>query len=132
VRFEVCDVTRGIPGTYDLITSFDVVHDMPRPRPALQEIRLALKPGGTYFVLEFNFFGDLQQNLDHPMGIGAFGYSASTNYRMTQALAVGGEGTGTYMGEEKMREMAREAGFSHVRRLDFPANPFNIFYEIRV
>jgi len=108
------------------------VHDMPFPRPALSEVKGALKPGGTYFVLEFNFFGDLQQNIDHPLGIGAFGYSASCNYCMTQALAVGGEGTGTCMGEEKMRELATEAGFSQFRRLDFPQNPFNLFYEIRI
>jgi SAM-dependent methyltransferase len=132
VRYELCDATQGLPGTYDLITSFDVVHDMPRPRPALSAIRRALKPDGTYFVLEFNFSGDLQQNIDHPMGIGAFGYSASTNYCMTQALAVGGEGTGTCMGEERARELATEAGFGHFRRLDFPSNPFNLFYEIRI
>jgi 2-polyprenyl-3-methyl-5-hydroxy-6-metoxy-1,4-benzoquinol methylase len=132
LRFEVCDVTQGIPGQYDLITTFDVVHDMPRPRPALKEIKRALNPGGTYFVLEFNFYGELQANIDHPLGIGAFGYSASTNYCMTQALAVGGEGTGTCMGEEKMRELADEAGFGQFRRMDFANNPFNIFYEIRV
>lgn len=132
VRYEICDVTKGIPGTYDLITTFDVVHDMPQPRPALHAIKSALNPGGTYFVLEFNFSGDLQHNIDHPLGIGAFGYSASTNYCMTQALAVGGEGTGTCMGEDKMREFAKEAGFTHFRRLDFPNNPFNIFYELRV
>jgi SAM-dependent methyltransferase len=132
VRYEVCDVTKGIPGQYDLITTFDVVHDMPRPRPALKEIRQSLAPGGTYFVLEFNFSGDLQENINHPMGIGAFGYSASTNYCMTQALAAGGEGTGTCMGEAKAHELATEAGFSHFRRLDFPQNPFNLFYEIRV
>ena len=131
VRFEVHDVTTGIPGTYDLITTFDVVHDMPRPRPALQEIRQALKPDGTYFVLEFNFSGDLQANIDHPLGIGAFGYSASTNYCMTQALAVGGEGTGTCMGEEKAHALATEAGFTQFRRIDFPNNPFNLYYEIR-
>jgi 2-polyprenyl-3-methyl-5-hydroxy-6-metoxy-1,4-benzoquinol methylase len=131
VQFEIRDVTQGIPGSYDLITTFDVVHDMPRPRPALKAIKQALKPDGTYFVLEFNFYGDLQRNIDHPLGIGGFGYSVSTNYCMTQALAVGGEGTGTCMGEEKMRELATEAGFTQFRRLDFPANPFNIFYEIR-
>lgn len=132
VRFEMCDVVHNIPGLFDLITTFDVVHDMPRPRPALKSIKEALKPGGTYFVLEFNFSGDLQKNIDHPMGIGAFGYSASMNYCMTQALAVGGEGTGTCMGEEKARELAREAGFGQFRRIDFPRNPFNLFYEIRV
>jgi len=132
VRFEVCDVTGGIPGTYDLITTFDVVHDMPHPRAALPAIKGALKPGGTYFVLEFLFYGDVQQNIAHPLGLGAFGYSVSTNYCMTQALAVGGEGTGICMGEGKMRDLAVEAGFGQFRRLDFPQNPFNIFYEIRI
>jgi 2-polyprenyl-3-methyl-5-hydroxy-6-metoxy-1,4-benzoquinol methylase len=131
VRYEVCDVTQGIPGQYDLVTTFDVVHDMPKPRPAMKEIKAALKPDGTYFVVEINLFGDLQENIDHPLGIGAFGYSASVNYCMTQALAVGGEGTGTCMGETRMREFAQEGAFTRFRRLDFPQNPFNIFYEIR-
>ena len=131
LRYEVYDAAEGIPGSYDLITTFDVVHDMPRPRPALKQIRNALKSDGTYFVLEFKFWSDLQKNIDHPMGIGAFGYSVSTNYCMTQALAVGGEGTGTCMGEDKMRELASEAGFTHFQTLDFPGNPFNLFYEIR-
>lgn len=131
LRYEVCDVTQGIPGTFDLITTFDVVHDMPRPRPAMRAIKQALKPDGTYFVLEFNFSGDVQENIDHPFGIGAFGYSASIGYCMTTALAVGGEGTGTCMGDVKMREFATEGGLTRFRRLDFPTNPFNIFYEIR-
>jgi len=131
LRYEVYDASQGIPSTYDLITTFDVVHDMPRPRPALRQIKAALKPGGTYFVLEFNFWTDLQKNIDHPLGIGAFGYSASVNYCMTQALAAGGEGTGTCMGEDKMRELAAEAGFTRFRRIDFPANPFNLFYELQ-
>jgi len=131
LHFEVCDVAAGIPGTYDLITTFDVVHDMARPRMALQAIKRALKPEGTYFALEFNFSGDVQENIDHPFGLGAYGYAVSVNYCMTQSLAAGGEGIGTCMGEAKMRELATEAGFTHVRRLDIPTNPFNIFYEIR-
>ncbi len=131
VRYEVCDVTKGIPDTFDLITTFDVVHDMPFPRPALKEIRRALNPGGTYFVQEINFSGDLQENIDHPLGVGAFGYAASVNYCMTQALAVGGEGTGTCMGLQKIREMATEAGFTHFRQIEIPNNPFGLFYEMR-
>ena len=97
----------------------------------LREIRKALPPDGTYFVLEFNFSGDLQATSAHPLGLGASGSSASTNDCLTQVSPVRGEGTGTCMGEEKARELAAEAGFTHFRRLDLPQNPFNLFYEIR-
>ncbi len=129
LRFEVLDASAGIPGSFDLITCFDVVHDMPHPRPALRQIRAALAPGGSFFVMEFNLADDLQGNIDHPLGLGVFGYAASVNYCMTSALAVGGEGTGTVMGEKRIRAFASEAGFAQVRRLDFPTNPFCIFFE---
>jgi 2-polyprenyl-3-methyl-5-hydroxy-6-metoxy-1,4-benzoquinol methylase len=131
IRFEVLDVGEGIPGRYDLITCFDVVHDMPHPRQALRAIRQALTPGGSFFVLEFNFSDDLQENIDHPFGIGAFGYAASCNYCMTTSLAAGGEGTGTCMGERRLRQFAADAGFGEVRLLDFPHNPFNLIFELK-
>jgi SAM-dependent methyltransferase len=131
VRFEVLDAARGIPGAFDLITCFDVVHDMPRPIEALRAIRAALTPGGSFFVLEFNLSDDLQENIDHPFGMGAFGYAASVNYCMTTALAAGGVGTGTAMGERRFRAFAAEAGFGDVRRIDFPANPLNLFFEVK-
>jgi 2-polyprenyl-3-methyl-5-hydroxy-6-metoxy-1,4-benzoquinol methylase len=131
IRFEVLDASEGIPGAYDLITCFDVVHDMPFPRQALPQIRAALAPGGSFFVLEFNFSDELRANIDHPFGLGSFGYGASVNYCMTTALAVGGEGTGTCMGERRLRAFAAEAGFSEVRRLDFPQNPLNLIFEIK-
>lgn len=131
VRFEIREAERGLPGSYDLITCFDVVHDMPQPVEALRAIRQALAPGGSLFVLEFNFSSDLADNIDHPFGIGAFGYAASVNYCMTTALAAGGVGTGTCMGERVFREYAEAAGFREVRRIDFPANPLNIFFEAR-
>ena len=131
IRFEVLDAAEGIPGSYDLITCFDVVHDMPFPQRALPQVRAALAPGGSFFVLEFNFSDELQANIDHPFGLGAWGYAASVNYCMTTALAVGGEGTGTCMGERRLRAFATEAGFSEVRRLDFPQNPLNLIFELK-
>jgi 2-polyprenyl-3-methyl-5-hydroxy-6-metoxy-1,4-benzoquinol methylase len=131
VRFEVLDAAAGIPGAYDLITCFDVVHDMPHPVAGLRGIRQALAPGGSLFVLEFNLSGDLRENIDHPFGIGAFGYQASVNYCMTTALAAGGVGTGTCMGERRFREFAAAAGFAEVVRHDFPNNPLNLFFEAR-
>lgn len=131
VRFEVLDASSGIPGRWDLVTCFDVVHDMPHPVEGLRAIRAALAPGGSLFALEFNLSSDLQENIDHPLGIGSFGYSASINYCMTTALAAGGVGTGTCMGERVFREYAAAAGFSEVIRHDFPANPLNLFFEAR-
>lgn len=131
VQFDVLDAAAGISGTYDLITCFDVVHDLPKPIETLRAIWQSLAPGGCLFVLEFNLSSDLQENIDHPLGMGAFGYGASVNYCMTTSLAVGGVGTGTCLGERHFREMAAEAGFSSVTRHDFPTNPFNLFFEVR-
>jgi hypothetical protein len=80
--------------------------------------------------MEFNFSSDLGENIQHPMGLGAFGYSASVNYCLTTALAMGGVGTGTCMGERVFREYAAAAGYTHVRRHDFPASPLNLFFEV--
>jgi hypothetical protein len=35
-------------------------------------------------------------------------------------------------GEERLREIAPAAGFGKVQRLDFPNNPFNIFYTLQI
>ncbi len=131
VRFDVHDAAEGLPGSYDLVTCFDVVHDLPRPGSTLRAIRRSLNPGGALFVLEFNLSSDLQENIDHPLGMGAFGYAASVNYCMTTALAADGVGTGTCLGERRFREMAEQAGFTSVTRHDFPTNPFNLFFEVR-
>lgn len=131
VQFDVHDAADGLPGTYDLVTCFDVVHDLPQPVETMRAIRNALKPGGSLFVLEFNLSSDLQENIEHPLGMGAFGYAASVNYCMTTALAAGGVGTGTCLGENRFRDLAAEAGFSSVQRHDFPTNPFNLFFEAK-
>jgi hypothetical protein len=73
----------------------------------------------------------VQENIDHPFGIGAFGYGASVNYCMTTALAVGREGAGTCMGERRLRQFAAQADFSEMLLLDFPQNPFNLNVEIK-
>ena len=44
----------GLPEEYDIITTFDVVHDITNPRRALHAIRQAIQPNGTYLMLELN------------------------------------------------------------------------------
>jgi SAM-dependent methyltransferase len=128
VRYEVRDVVKGLPEQYDLITTFDVVHDMVDPVGALRAIRAALKPGGVYLMGEFRFASDLAGNLNHPMGV--FGYSASTLYCMTTSLSQNGAGIGAVMGEKKARELVEQAGFTQFKVLPID-NPIQVLYEIR-
>jgi 2-polyprenyl-3-methyl-5-hydroxy-6-metoxy-1,4-benzoquinol methylase len=127
VRFESRDVSAGLPALYDVITTFDVVHDAVNPRGLLRAIRNALRPGGRYVCLEINSSDKLEENIGV---LGAFFYSVSVLYCMTSSLAHHGEGLGTTgIPESKMRELCAEAGFSNVRRVPME-NPFNILYEV--
>ena len=127
VRFEPLDVSAGLPEQFDVITTFDVVHDAVNPRGLLQAIRNGLQPGGRYVCLEINSSDKLEENIGL---LGAFFYSVSVLYCMTSSLAHHGEGLGTAgIPESKMRELCAEAGFSNVRRVPME-NPFNILYEV--
>lgn len=131
VKYELLDVVDGIPGgEYDLISAFDVIHDMVDPVGALTSIRKALAPNGAMLWTEFNVSGDLAENLKNPLNLGKFTYSASTLYCMTTSLAEGGVGIGTCMGAVKAEQLAREAGFGRFRRLPIE-DPFTIIYEAR-
>jgi 2-polyprenyl-3-methyl-5-hydroxy-6-metoxy-1,4-benzoquinol methylase len=127
VRFEYLDVSTGLPEQYDVITTFDVVHDAFNPRGLLRSIRNGLREEGRYVCLEINSSDKLEENLGL---LGAFFYSCSVLYCMTTSLAHHGEGLGTTgVTESKMRELCAEAGFNQVRRVPME-NPFNILYEV--
>jgi SAM-dependent methyltransferase len=128
VSFRALDVVQGLPEQYDLITTFDVVHDMANPRGALKAIRRALKADGTYLCLEINCADNPEENAGP---IAALFYGASVLYCMTSSLSAGGEGLGTMgLPQAKIRELCVEAGFGPVRRLPLE-NPFNTLYEIK-
>ena len=128
VSFKQLDVVSGFPEQYDLITTFDVLHDMADPKGALRSIREAMKPEGTYLLLEINSSDKLEGNLGP---IGALFYSVSVLYCMTSSLAQEGAALGTCgLPEVKVKEFCEEAGFSNVNRLPVE-NPFNILYEVK-
>jgi SAM-dependent methyltransferase len=128
VGFEQADVAKGLPAQFDVITTFDVVHDAADPQALVAAIRKALLPGGIYLCLDINCSDRLDQ-MAGPMG--TMFHGASLMYCMTTSLAVGGAGLGTCgLHEKKLDELARAAGFSSVRRLPID-NPFNNLYEVR-
>jgi SAM-dependent methyltransferase len=127
VRLELLDAADGLPERYDLISTFDVVHDAIDPVGLLRAIRRALEPDGTYLMLEMRCADDPAQN------VGPFGtllYGISVLYCMTTSLAHGGAGLGTCgCPPEKVHELCDQAGFSSVRELEIE-NPFDVLYEI--
>ena len=113
VRFEKRDAARlGETARYDLITTFDSVHDQAGPDLVLAGIAQALRPAGVYLCVDIAASSKLSDNLDHPLG--PFMYTVSCMHCMTVSLAVGGMGLGTMWGEQKAREMLRDAGFSSI------------------
>ena len=43
-----------VPGSYDVITTFDVIHDAVDPAGILRAIRAALRPAGRYVCVDIN------------------------------------------------------------------------------
>jgi SAM-dependent methyltransferase len=129
VSFELLDVSEGLPESYDLVTTFDVIHDSVDPRGLLKAIREGTKEGGSYLMLEIN---SADRHEDNQGPLAALFYGFSVFYCMTTSLAHGGEGLGTCgMPEAKVRELCTEAGFGTVERAPVEENPFNVLYEAR-
>jgi SAM-dependent methyltransferase len=115
------------PG-FDLITSFDVIHDLTDPLAAMRRIRSALSPDGLYLMMEPAASSDLEGNLT-PRG--ALLYGISTLHCMTQSLARGGAGLGAAWGTARATDMAGEAGFRSFDQLEEISNSFSSFYLLQ-
>lgn len=117
-RFVVMDATTlDEEAGYDLVTTFDAVHDQARPDIVLAAINRALKPEGVYLMQDIAAHSHVHGNLDHP--IGSFLYTISTMHCMPVSLYGDGSGErglglGTMWGEEKATEMLEEAGFQNM------------------
>ena len=133
LRFEARDLSdfdaSAEPAAFDLVTTFDAVHDQARPRALLAGIRRTLAPGGVYLMQDIHASSDVANNLDHPLG--TLLYTVSTMHCMTVSLAQDGEGLGAMWGRELAEALLREAGFDavEVHRLDHDIQ--NDYYVVR-
>ncbi|MEV8097224.1 methyltransferase domain-containing protein [Kitasatospora sp. NPDC085879] len=128
VTLAVGDSTR-IGGEYDLITAFDVIHDLAEPAPTLAAIATALRPGGTFLMGDIAASSRLEENIGHPFGPAL--YCFSVFYCMTTSLSTGGAGLGTVWGEQTARSMLAEAGFEQVDVRSIEGDPLNLYYVAR-
>jgi ubiquinone/menaquinone biosynthesis C-methylase UbiE len=127
VRFEVKDTTRlEERNRYEIITAFDVIHDLAHPAVVLKNIYRALKPGGTFLMVDPAASSHLHENVEHPMG--PFLYTVSTMHCMTVSLEQGGVGLGTAWGEQSARRMLAEVGFADVEVEQVEGDFFNNYF----
>ncbi len=117
------------PEAYDLVTTFDAVHDQAEPMRLLKGIRRSLKPDGVYLAQDIGGSSHHHGNMDHPMG--PLLYTVSCMHCMTVSLAQGGEGLGAMWGKEKAFEYFRAAGFSDVEVHTLDHDPQNYYYVCR-
>ena len=127
VRFDVASAQTFGGGPYDLVTSFDCLHDMGDPLGAARHIRETLAADGTWMIVEPAAGGNVTDNLNP---VGRVYYSFSTFLCVPNALSQdGGYSLGAQAGEEPIRRLAADAGYRAFRRV--AETPFNIVYEAR-
>jgi 2-polyprenyl-3-methyl-5-hydroxy-6-metoxy-1,4-benzoquinol methylase len=115
----------------DFITTFDCIHDMTHPAEMMQAIRKAIKPNGTWLLVDIKAHDTFALNAQkNPMAPLMYGISVLSC--MSSAMSSpDGAGLGTLGFSANTAEaMAKDAGFSRFARLDVD-HSINAFYEIR-
>jgi len=126
IEFEVRAATEFDGQGFDLICFMDCLHDLGDPVGALARCRRALKPDGKVLLVEPYAGDQLEENLN-PIGRMYYAVSAMacTPNSLSQEV---GLGLGAQAGEERLRKVAREAGFSNLRRA--AQTPVNLILEL--
>jgi SAM-dependent methyltransferase len=127
VSFEAA-AAETFPGTgYDLVTTFDCLHDMGDPASAARHIRQALAPDGSWLIVEPMAADTVAGNLNP---VGRVYYNFSTLLCLPNARSqAGGRMLGAQAGEAAIRSVVLDAGFGSFRRA--AETPFNLVYEAR-
>ncbi len=114
------------PGEFDIITTFDAIHDQAHPKTVLANIANALSPNGSYLCVEPKAKTALEENMHEP--VAAFQYAISTMHCMSVSIAGGGEGLGTAWGTEQTTEYLTDAGFTQIEAVDIRADRTNSYF----
>ena len=120
------------PGAFDLVLTLDCMHDMSHPEVVAADIRGALKPDGTWFIMDVDSKPTFQENLNRGGVLAANGYAVSMLVCLPSSMAEDGSlGFGTFgLPEPAMRKIALDAGFGQFQRVE-PGGRWAL-YEVRI
>jgi len=128
-RFEVGDASALPASSFDLVTAFDMIHDLARPAEVLAAASAALRPDGTFLMVDMAASSHVEENIGHPFAPMLYGFSLF--HCMTVSLAQGGAGLGTVWGEQLARQMLADAGFTSVDVAKVDGDFLNLYYICR-
>jgi SAM-dependent methyltransferase len=127
VRFEVVPAAAYPGAGYDLVTTFDCLHDMGDPVGASRHVLESLADDGTWLIVE-PYAGDRVEDNLNP--VGRLYYGASTLLCTPASLSQEvGLALGAQAGESRLRDVVESAGFTRFRRA--AETPFNLVLEAR-
>ena len=127
ITFEIASAQDFGGSGYDLVATFDCLHDMGDPVGAARHIRQSLADDGTWLIVE-PMAGDTVADNLNPVGRVYYGFS--TFLCVPNALSqAGGYSLGAQAGEEAIGEVVAQAGFTRFRRA--AETPFNLVFEAR-
>jgi 2-polyprenyl-3-methyl-5-hydroxy-6-metoxy-1,4-benzoquinol methylase len=115
---------------FDLVLTFDCLHDMPHPDRAAAAIRRCLEPDGTWLIKEIRAGETWQENITHP--VAAMFYGSSVAACLASGLSEpGGAGLGTLgLPPSRLEALCRRAGFTRFALHDV-GDPANLYYGVR-
>jgi SAM-dependent methyltransferase len=127
VRFEVA-AADAFPGVgYDLVASFDCLHDMGDPVAVARRVRETLAEDGTWMIVD-PYAGDRVEDNLNPVARAY--YAFSTMLCVPNSLSQdGGLALGAQAGEARLREVVTAGGLTRFRRAT--ETPFNLVLEAR-
>lgn len=128
VRFEVATAKDFPERDLDLVTCFDVLHDLGDPVGAAAHIRRSLKPDGTWMLME-PLAGDATEENFGPVGRLAYGFSTMICVPGSLSQEVG-MALGAQAGQKRLTEVITAGGFTRVRRA--AETPVNMVLEARL
>lgn len=130
VTYEVQDAATLAPREpFDVVFTFDALHDQVDPAAVLARVHAALVPGGVYVLKEPHAADELAENIGNPMA--PWLYATSTLHCLPVSLAHDGAGIGTMFPEGLARRMLAEAGFVDIVVTPAPGDPADAVYVSR-
>lgn len=112
---------------YDLVTTFDCLHDMGDPEGVAKHVYSSLSPEGAWMIVEPFAEDELVKNLNP---VGRLYYAFSTGVCTPSSLSQKvGLGLGAQAGEKRLGEVVRLGGFTRFRRAT--ETPFNLILEAK-